>query len=510
MPTWLGIDIGTSSVKVAVVRSTYRKIALVKLTSADVGAGDGPAGSIRAAVREALEGETQGVDATAVAVEGSRAAVHRLTLPATAQKQLAEVLAYELEAQVPFDLAGAVFDWRLLERTTEQAELPIVAAAARVEDVRARIDLVRDAVGLEAERVGVGAFALAALVAYVPALAEGETIAVVDLGARTSEVLILERGEPVSARTISTGTEGLPAAAPRLARDIAMSFSAHQARGGTAPTDVYLCGGGAFKAGAEGFLSGVLGMPVKLLPEPTLDLATIGADRMAELPRYAKAMALALSLAGRGAGMNLRRGPLAFERSFAWVRERVPVLAGLAATILVSFVFSAWARMHAVHREHDELENALGAVTKEVLGTEATTAQDAQDLLAKEVALSDEDPMPHADAFDIMVRLSEAIPSSMNHDVEELDVQKGHVVVRGIVGSIPDAQSIALTLADDKCLNDVKIKSTTQAIASDRQKYALELDLKCPEDIKSVPKKKGDTSAGGAGNGGASSASGGK
>jgi general secretion pathway protein L len=510
MPTWLGIDIGSASVKVAVVRSTYRKIALAKLSSVDVVAADGPVPAIRAAVREALEGEAQGVDATAVAVEGSRAAIHRMSLPATAQKQLADVLAYELEAQVPFDLGTAVFDWRLLERTGDQTDLPIVAAAARVEDVRARIDLVKQAVGLEPERVGVGAFALAALVAYVPALAEGETIAVVDLGSTTSEVLVLERGEPVSARTLSTGTEGLPAAASRLARDIAMSFSAHQSRGGTPPTDVYLCGGGAFKAGAEGFLSGVLGLPVKLLPEPALDLAAIGADRVAELPRYAKAVALALSLAGRGAGMNLRRGPLAFERSFAWVRDRVPVLAGLAATILVSFVFSAWARLHAVHKEHDTLESALGAVTKEVLGTEATTAQDAQDLLAKENALSDEDPMPHADAFDVMVRLSDAIPSSMIHDIEELDVQKGHVVVRGIVGSIPDAQSIALTLGDDKCLNDVKIKSTTQAIGSDRQKYVLEFDLKCPEDVKIVPKKKGDTSGGGGSSSGAAGANGGK
>jgi general secretion pathway protein L len=162
--------------------------------------------------------------------------------------------------------------------------------------------------------------------------------------------------------------------------------------------------------------------------------------------------------------------------------------------------------LHAVHEERTALESALGAVTKEVLGTEATSAQQAQDLLAKEVALTDQDPMPHADAFDVMVRLSEAIPSSMTHDIEELDVQKGHVAIRGIVSSIPDAQSIASTLSDDKCLSDVKIKSTTQAVGSDRQKYVMEFDLKCPEDVKPTPKKKGDTSssasAAGSGSGG--------
>ena len=460
---------------------------------------EGVAAAIRAAVKAGLEGDKQGADATAVAIDGSRTAIHRLVLPATAQKQLSDVLTYELEAQVPFDLEQAVFDWRVLERAAGSTELPIVAAAARIEDVRVRIDLVKEAVGLEPERVGVGAFVLAALVPFVPALGEADAIAIVDLGATTSEVLILEHGEAVSARTLSTGTDGLPAAAARLARDIGMSFAGHQARGGAPPSHVYLCGGGAFKAGAEGFLAGALGLPVHLLPEPAIELAPTAGATVADLPRYAKAIALALSLAGRGAGMNLRRGPLAFERSFAWVREKVPVLAGLAATILVSFVFSAWAQLHAVHNEHDALEDALGAVTKEVLGTEATTAQDAQDLLAKEAALTDEDPMPHADGFDIMVRLSDAIPSSIKHDIEELDLQKGHVVVRGVVASIPDAQSIATTLSDDKCLSDVKIKSTTQAIGSDRQKYVLEFDLKCPEDVKSVPKKRGEAAAASAG-----------
>lgn len=495
MPTWLGIDIGSTSVKTALVRSTYRKLSLVRLASAEVSASVPAVDAIRAAVASVLLGETQNVDSTAVAIDGSRAAIHRLTLPAAARKQLVDVLTYELEAQIPFDIEGAVFDWRMLEHVADDGQLPIVAAVARIEDVRARIDLIKEATRYEPERVGVGAFTLSALVPYMAALAEGGTIAVVDLGAKASEILVLEGGEPLFARTLSTGTEGLPATADRLARDIRVSFAGHRAQGGNAPTRVYLCGGGAFVSGAEGFLSASLEIPVQVLPEPLVDVAGVPAESMRELPRFAKALSLSLSLAGRGAGMNLRRGPLSFERGFAWVRERIPVLAGLAAVILFSFVFSAWARLHALHKERDALQAALGEVTKEVLGTEATTAQDAQDLLTKETARSDEDPMPHADGFDVMVRLSQAIPTSMKHDIEELDVQKTHVTVRGIVGTVSDAQTIQATLAEDRCLSDVKIKSATQAVGSDRQKYVMEMDLRCPEDIKGLPKKKGDASS---------------
>src|SRR5580658_5686719 len=110
MPILLGIDIGSASVKVAVVRSSYRKVGLGRLVAVDVATGGTIAEVVRTAVARALEGEKQGADAVAVAIDGSRAAIHRLVLPGTAQKELASVLSFELEAQVPFDLEGAVFD----------------------------------------------------------------------------------------------------------------------------------------------------------------------------------------------------------------------------------------------------------------------------------------------------------------------------------------------------------------------------------------------------------------
>ena len=210
--------------------------------------------------------------------------------------------------------------------------------------------------------MGVGAFALGALVPYVPALTEAGTVAMVDLGAKASEVLVLERGEPVFARTLSIGTEGLPATAERLARDLRVSFAAHRAQGGE-PPDARVSSAAAERScpGPRGSSRAPSRCPVQILPEPDDRRQRPSAPRpMRELPRYAKALALALSLAGRGAGMNLRRGPLAFERGFAWVRERIPVLAGLAAVILVSFVFSGWSRLHAAHVERDALRPRSG------------------------------------------------------------------------------------------------------------------------------------------------------
>ena len=130
-----------------------------------------------------------------------------------------------------------------------------------------------------------------------------------------------------------------------------------------------------------------------------------------------------------------------------------------------------------------------------MLGEETTSAPRAQELLSTQTAVNDEDPMPHADAFDVMVKLSEVIATSTVHDIEELDVQKGHAVIHGIVGTIPEAQSISSSLGSVACFSEVKITRTTQVVGGERQKYVLEFDIKCPEDVKGGAKKPGSAAA---------------
>lgn len=489
MSTWLGIDIGASSVKVAVLRTAYRKTSLVGLAVAELSEG-GPVEAVRAAALSAL-GEKPAIDGIAVAVDGIRASVHVLSFSQNVQRQLADVLPFELEAQLPFELDDAVFDHRVLGPKGD-GQIAVLVGVARVEDVRARIDTVREALRLEPERVALGGLAYAQLVPVVPALLDPVGVALVDLGTRTSEVVVLKDGEPIYSRTLDFGTEGLPATASRLAREIRRSLVAHRAAGGAAPTKLFLAGGGAFVSSAEAFLSRELEMPVEVLPPPTLDMSVLPVEAAATLPRFAKSIALAMSLGGRSS-LNLRRGPLAYERGFSWVKEKVPVLAGLAAVILVSLLFSTWARLHNTGKQLEAATSALGIVTKEVLGEATDSPAHATELLTQQTAGLDDDPMPHADAFDVMARLADAVPPSMSHDVEELDINKGHVTIHGMVGTIPEAQTIATNLQSEPCFSDVKVNRTTKAVGSERQKYVLEFDLKCPQDNKG--KKKPDSAA---------------
>jgi general secretion pathway protein L len=195
-------------------------------------------------------------------------------------------------------------------------------------------------------------------------------------------------------------------------------------------------------------------------------------------------------LSGKAVDMNLRSGPLAYQRGFGFLKERAPLLAGLVAATLVSFLFSSWASLRALSREHEELVQSLAAQTQQILGEELSDPDAVSEAIERAKGKDEPDPMPHMDAFDTVVELSSAIPTTVVHDIEEFDMQRGHVKVNGVVGSTADAQNIASEMAKNRCVSDAKIAKVSQMVNGDRQKYVLEFDLKCPEDSGAKKKPK--------------------
>jgi len=476
----LGIDVGKAVVRAALLRVSYRKVTLEALGEAPV------TGLEIDAIREAVG--THKADGIATAISGEKTFYRSLDMPTSALKELEAVLPFELEATIPFEITEAVFDHRV-DKSTGGDTVPIFAAIARIDDVKLRIDAIREALGMEPERIGTGALPLANLAGVMPEIdkpfgkeiAAGEIalpVAILDLGEATSDIVILRGGEPVFARTLSRGTLGLPGTAPALSRELRQTLAAWRASGGSPLAGLYLVGGGASTQGAEAYLSTELGITILPLPKPKLEGVT--PEQEAMLPRFAKAIGLAMGLAGKARGLNLRKGELEAARSYPFLREKIPLLAGLGAAVIVSFVFSLLAQQRSLSSEHDMLISRLETATGDVFDKETKDPDEARTMLEKGPAGADEDPLPRADAFDVMVKLSEIVPKETTHDVLEFELNRGHVQIQGTVPSIPDAQAIADKMKEHKCFKDVKITRTAQ-FTEGKQKYVLEFDVKCQD-----------------------------
>ena len=485
MARFIGLDIGAHTVRAALIATRYRKVSIERLEEVAILGHDREA--LSAAITAAASHLLPHTEGLATSIEGDLVFVHRLSLPSSAAKRLAEVLPFELEAHVPVELSELAYDHRLLRRRGDNAPIEVLVAAARLEHLSARVDLVREALGREPDRLACGSMALANLAAVIPAFRVQGPIALVDLGGIRTEVTLLEHGEPIWVRTLSRGVEGLPESAGPLASELKQTLLAWAAAHGSTVERVYLVGGGSQAEGAAAFLAHELALPIEALP--ALEVDGLSPELLLAAPRFAKALSLALGAAGRGHDVDLRRGPLAFQRGFGFLKEKAPILLGLVAATLVSFVFATWAEVRGLSREHDALVQRLAAASKSVLLEPAEDVESASALLERARAQDDVDPLPHMDAFDVIIQISRAIPTTITHDIEDFDMQRGHVKMHGVVGSAEEAQNVANEIGNHRCISNSKIGKISQVVNSDRQKYVLEFDVKCPEDGLKKKKK---------------------
>lgn len=479
----IGIDIRSRHVRTVLLSTNFRKIRLESLVEIE----RDQLPSLEEAVRASFLPLLPGGDSVATAVDGDVAFVHRLRLPPAALKELDAVVPFELEAQVPVDIDELVYDFTLLPRHGSAAPVDLLAAAVRETHVRERIELLHRAISREPDRVGVGALPLANLATVTPLLQAEAHIALVELGDHRSEIVVMRRGQPVFARTVSIGVAGLPGSAPQLSATLRQTMAAAALQLSAAVETVYLTGQGALAPGAEAYLAAELGIPTSRLPAPAIEGLT--AEQEEQFPRFARAIGLALGLRGRAKDLDLRSGALSFQRGFTFLKQRAPLLAALIGVILLSFFFSTWAELRSLSDEHEKLAAQLAVVTRTALGEETTEPDRAKELLETASARGEVDPMPHIDGFDVMVELSKAVPETITHDVEELEFNREHLKIRGIVGSAAEAQKIADALKQNKCFVDPKIGKVSQVVNGTRQKYLLETDLRCPEDAAPAKKK---------------------
>jgi len=208
----------------------------------------------------------------------------------------------------------------------------------------------------------------------------------------------------------------------------------------------------------------------------------VSPDQAVALPRFAKAIGLALGAAGRGHDIDLRRGSLQFQRGFSFLKEKAPLLVGLVGSVAVSFLFAMWAELRALGRDLDAATAELERTTQSAFEKGTTDPAEATELLEQTKAKAESDPMPRMDAFDVMVEISKAIPMSVTHDIEELDMQRGHVRIQAVVNTTGDASLVRDKISETPCVNDAKIAKVSQVVNGTKQKYVLEYDVRCPDE----------------------------
>src|SRR5437016_8633534 len=206
----IGLDLGSHTLKaVEVVSIGGGGYKVTRLGVAPTPAGavaDGVAAgaeALSAAIRSLLS--TAGIRGNRVvtALGGEAVIVRELKLPQMPEAELEQAVAYEAERYLPYGVKEVSRDFQVLGKAAEEGQVEILLVAARKEVVDRQLAALHT-IGLSASILDVAPSSMLRSVGRRDGQAQG-TIIYVDLGAESSDIIIMEGERLRLARNISTG-----------------------------------------------------------------------------------------------------------------------------------------------------------------------------------------------------------------------------------------------------------------------------------------------------------------
>jgi len=535
----LGLDLGSYSVKGVVHEAALRASQVRAFAEVRRPEGDRAEG-LKAALKELLANPALHADQVLVSLPGPGVATHQVQLPFIDPKRIEATIGFEVESQLPFDLAEAVFDYQVATQRDKKSDL--LVGVIRKDELRQLLALLAE-LGLDPRVVTHPAVAYQGLFLQPPlsaeALQEDEALAVVDVGHERTTVAVGRPGAGVElGRTFPGGGRDLtralaaelqvplPEAAawkeergavgdslpPELeraggalqralvpvVRELRSTFKSYSARSRRKVSAVYLCGGTARLGGLEERWTQDLGVPTRVLLLPQDAAPGIPeASRPAAAQAYALAARAPPSAAARAPRFNLRRGEFAFKGHFDYLRDRLGLLASYAATLLVLAIAAGVVRNSVLARRERQVDTALCDITQRVLHRCDRKPNGTIDLPAYDRALNmlkgQESPaaaLPRYSAVDLLAELTSRVPRGddgrpLPVTFDQMLVDLERISLRGKTESTKDVDALTNSLKGYRCFHEVKQGKVEKT--KDGLLFRLEIQVECPAEQAAGP-----------------------
>lgn len=272
----VGVDIGSTSIKVCELKETRRGLSLVRFGYHPLPEDAIVDGQIMgsSAIVDGLQRlfHKQRRKQVALRASGHGVIIKKITMPVLSPEELREQIGWESEQHIPFDRTEVQIDHQILGIREAEGQMDVLLVAAKLEEISDLTNIAREA-GLKPVVIDLDAFTVQNVFERshgVPP--EDETVVLIHTGASLTTVNIISRG-------ITAFTRDIAVAGDAITEDI-------QRRLGVGREEAE-----AFKCGGEG--QGVIPPEVPSIVEESIDrlageiqrsldfyLATSGDDRI--------------------------------------------------------------------------------------------------------------------------------------------------------------------------------------------------------------------------------------
>ncbi len=410
----LVLDLGTSAIRLCELAQTKTGYQLVRYYQreylVDPSADEESRRTVqREALLSLLKEAKVHARKTIFGVPGQSVFIRTRPLPPVPEHKVTQIVRYEIQQQIPFSLDQIALDYQVLGRT-EVGGYDVLMAAIKVDVVEKRLEAIR-AAKRQVDVVDVCPFAAYNWLKYTGEFGDqGECVALIDLGATTTDIVIERESQFRFTRSLNLGGNDVtrkladkfnlsfaeaekakrerafaPTGDPardgdvgqavgevlsRLCNEVMRSFAYFRSQpGGGAVSRVILVGGGACLRNMVPYLQRQLGVEVRIA-QPLAGLALApGAQEVNENPERA-AVALGLALrASQDVAIAINLIPPAVTQS---ARRREQAIYWALVVILLVFIVASVipareAKNNAVLQHIKQLETAIRKYDPEAL-----------------------------------------------------------------------------------------------------------------------------------------------
>jgi type IV pilus assembly protein PilM len=206
----VGLDIGSRSIKAGEISETKKGRSLIKYGMVELSPGlieDGNIADpvqVANAIRQLFKAYNIKEQNVAVSIGGYSVIVKKINVQTMSEEQLQETIHFEAEQYIPFDISDVNIDFQILgEAEGNPNQMNVILVAAKKEMVNNYINLVQLA-NLNPCIIDIDAFALQNIF-ELNYESEGESVALIDIGASKTSLNILKDKASVFMRDVSLG-----------------------------------------------------------------------------------------------------------------------------------------------------------------------------------------------------------------------------------------------------------------------------------------------------------------
>ncbi len=192
----VGVDIGTSSIKVVQIKESRRGLGLQRLgyvplnpqTIVDGQVMDASA-VVEGLMRVFHDAKIKQKE-IAISVSGQSVIIRKITVPMMTREELNEQIHWEAEQHIPFDIKDVQVDYQVLRKKPETSQMELLLVAAKRDQINDYAQLARDA-RLKPVVCDIDAFTVQNMFEYSRGLPPDQTIGLINVGASLCSLNII-------------------------------------------------------------------------------------------------------------------------------------------------------------------------------------------------------------------------------------------------------------------------------------------------------------------------------